>query len=249
MERDGRSSVITFFSEAPLGTGFVRLGEDAAQHARVRRVRPGHMARILDGRGRTAEGQIAEVGRDVVTVSVSQVVDSVPPIPLELIVPVADRDRMLFAAEKCAELQVTGWRPARFARSRSVSPRGEGEKFHAKVVARMRAALEQSGGAWMPAVHEERDADDVFPQVPTSWNRVILDSSGTLLVHRITSTAMALAVGPEGGFESAELESAVAQGWTVASLGPTTLRFETAIIAAASVVRALQPSSGIPQHG
>ncbi len=241
--------MITFFSDSPFGTGAVRLGEAAAQHARVRRVRAGDRARVLDGQGRSGEGHVAEVGRGKVTVTVTDVVQTAPPPPLEVIVPVADRDRMLFAAEKCAELQVTGWRPAYFARSRSVSPRGEGEKFRSKVIARMQAALEQSAASWMPAVYEEHDADDVLTQVPPSWKRIVLDSSGTSLGPHITNIPIALAVGPEGGIESGELSRAVAQGWIVASLGPATLRFETAIIAAVSVVRALQPSTGKPQHG
>jgi 16S rRNA (uracil1498-N3)-methyltransferase len=74
--------------------------------------------------------------------------------------------------------------------------------------------------------------------------RFILDATGEPLAGRISREETAIAVGPEGGFESAELEGAVAGGWVPVSLGATTLRFETAIIAAAAVIRAGQFSQG-----
>jgi 16S rRNA (uracil1498-N3)-methyltransferase len=162
---------------------------------------------------------------------------------LEVIVPVADRDRMLLAAEKVVELQATAWRPAYFARSRSVSPRGEGEKFGARVRARMRAALEQSGGSWLPDVHVEVDWPDAAEAVPRAWTRLLMDAAGASLSSIAGNSPTAIAVGPEGGLEDTERTRAERAGWRLASLGAGTLRFETAIIAAAAVIRALQFSA------
>ncbi|MEK7215472.1 MAG: RsmE family RNA methyltransferase, partial [Chloroflexota bacterium] len=53
-------------------------------------------------------------------------------------------------------------------------------------------------------------------------------------------TALALYVGPEGGFDAAEVEEARSQGLAVAHLGPRILRTETAgPVAAAMVLYAL----------
>jgi 16S rRNA (uracil1498-N3)-methyltransferase len=49
-----------------------------------------------------------------------------------------------------------------------------------------------------------------------------------------------LVFGPEGGLEPGERERLAAAEWMPASLGRTTLRFETAGLAAAAVVRAAQ---------
>ena len=46
------------------------------------------------------------------------------------------------------------------------------------------------------------------------------------------------AVGPEGGFTSEELDTAVAAGWRVVDLGPRILRIETAALLLAAVVSA-----------
>jgi 16S rRNA (uracil1498-N3)-methyltransferase len=45
-----------------------------------------------------------------------------------------------------------------------------------------------------------------------------------------------LAVGPEGGFEPAEVAALVTGGWWLTGLGPRTLRTETAGVAAAALV-------------
>lgn len=241
VERNHRPPVASFFMAGALVAGdHVALESSAATHARVRRLEAGDAIRLLDGRGRIAYGALANVTKREVTATVQRVVQVPRHVALEVIVPIADRDRMLLAAEKCVELQVTGWRPAYFARSRSVSPRGEGRKFREKVVARMQSALEQSGGAWMPDVHDDADARDAIRAAPDSWNRVLLDSSGESLARLVSNEPTIIAVGPEGGIEQHEIDAAKSDGWSLASLGATTLRFETAVIAAAAVVRAAQ---------
>lgn len=243
MEREHRS-ILTLFSNQLLEPRVdVRLDDHAAHHARVRRAHRGDRIRLVDGAGAIADGQITSIDKRGATVHLDDIRKVTPPDPLEIVVPVADRDRMLIAAEKCVELQVTAWRPAYFARSRSVGTRGEGEKFREKVTARMRSALEQCGGAWLPAIHAEVDVDRAL-QDAAGHSRFVLDAGGAgLLSHRLDRGA-ALAVGPEGGLEPEELEIAASNGWTAASLGPTTLRFETAIIAGAAVIRAAQLRPG-----
>lgn len=232
--------MISFFSGGPLQEGEeLALDESAVAHARAKRVSPGERARVLDGKGLVASGTIAAIEKRRVVIRVSGVSRVPRPAALEVVVPVADRDRMLWAAEKCAELQVTAWRPAWFARSRSVNPRGEGERFREKVELRMRSALEQSGGAWLPELHPEGELELVLRAV-NAPTRLILDSQGTSIGEHIALSDMALAIGPEGGIESSELALAESLGWRRTALATTTLRFETAVIAAVAIVRALQ---------
>ena len=47
-----------------------------------------------------------------------------------------------------------------------------------------------------------------------------------------------LMIGPEGGYDADELATLRRVGWTTASLGDLTLRFETAAVAAVAVARA-----------
>jgi 16S rRNA U1498 N3-methylase RsmE len=197
VERDHRS-ILTLFSDQSLESGTeVRLDDAAAHHARVRRAIVGDPVRLLNGVGSIAVASISAIDRRGAAAHVQSVERVAPPSVLEVIVPVADRDRMLMAAEKCVELQVTAWRPAFFARSRSVGTRGEGEKFREKVIARMRSALEQSGGAWLPVIHPEVDADNALGQA-IGDTRLILDASGPALLSRRIAERVALAVGRPG---------------------------------------------------
>jgi len=242
VERNDRRRLITLFCPS-FQVGQVRLDGAAAQHARVRRIERGDAVRLVNGVGDVAIGSAARLGKDGLTIDVEQIEQQPRPRALELVVPVADRDRMLLAAEKAVELQVTVWRPAYFARSRSVSPRGEGEKFQEKVRARMQSALEQSGGAWIPTALPEDELAAVIARVDAR-ERVLLDVSGESLPAARWASVEALAVGPEGGLEEDEITSAREHGWRIATLGASTLRFETAIIAGAAVVRAAQLQSG-----
>jgi 16S rRNA (uracil1498-N3)-methyltransferase len=243
VERNDRATIATFFCDAPLAIGEARVEGSAAQHARVLRLASGARIRLADGRGHTAQASLLTIGKNALSVRVDEVHESPRPTALEAIVPVADRDRMLLAAEKCVELQVTAWRPALCSRSRSVVPRGEGAKFREKVAGRMRAALEQSGSAWLPDIHDEMDLDDALASVPAEVRRLLLHGGGAPLPGLVWNGPIAFAVGPEGGFENAEVDAAVHAGWVTASLGPTTLRFETAIIAGAAVIRGAQLST------
>jgi 16S rRNA (uracil1498-N3)-methyltransferase len=234
-------SLVTLFSEPGSFTPGreASLTGDAAHHARVRRVGRDDQIQLVDGEGHIGIGRVTAISKNAVTVAIDRI-DAVPrPVPLEVMIPVADRDRMLFAAEKCVELQVTAWRPVHFARSRSVSPRGEGPRFREKAQARMRSALEQSGGAWMPVLEEEVEAIDAL-RANTDRQRLLLDIGGESLAGLAASVPTILAVGPEGGLEPRELAVAAESGWTLSSVATTTLRFETAIIAAAAVIRATQ---------
>lgn len=237
-------AVLTLFTHEMLVSGTpIWLDAGASHHVGVRRAKLGDPIRLLDGMGTVGRGSIVDMKKGEVEVHVDAVEHVPRPSALEVIVPVADRDRMLLAAEKCVELQVTSWRPAYFARSRSVSPRGEGDKFRQKVSARMQSALEQSGGAWLPVLQDEVEAEQALEWAQGS-TRFILDSDGAPLLSHGMSGSVAMAVGPEGGFQPSELEIAVSLGWVRASVGATTLRFETAIIAAAAVIRAAQQSHG-----
>lgn len=231
----------TFFAEGALEAGAsVSLGEAGAHHIRVRRIAAGATVMLTNGEGTLARGEITRIGKTSVHVSVHESIGIPAPPPLRLFVPVADRDRMLWLAEKCAELAVSEWQPVRFRRSVSVSPRGEGESFAKKVRARMIAALEQSGGAWLPVTHAEVALADALAAADDGERtRYVLEREGQPLVGQHGVAAADAMLGPEGGFEREEVQQILDRGsWVPVSLGENTLRFETAGVLAAGILRA-----------
>jgi 16S rRNA (uracil1498-N3)-methyltransferase len=238
VERSARAPVATFYApDLPAAPGEVSLGDAAAHHAGVRRLAEGDVVRVTSGSGLIGTGTIRRLAKRELVADVHRVDLIAAPASLELLAPVADRDRMLWLAEKCAELGLTVWQPVTFARSRSVTPRGEGEAFGVKVRARMIAALEQSAGAWLPEIRQELPLEAAIARVMTR-TRYVLDRSGGRLDSTESRDGAAVIVGPEGGIEGAEQELLHATGWRRATLAPTTLRFETAGVAAVAILRA-----------
>lgn len=232
------SSVATFFCEEPLEAGHVaNLREAEAHHARVRRVESGDRVRLIDGAGAVAFGPVARVTKGAASVEVESVAYAPPLSPVHLLAPVADRDRMLWLAEKATELGLTTWRAVLWQRSRGVSPRGEGDAFRSKVRARMIAALTQSGGAWLPTILPDAEADEVI-EAAQPGVRFLLDVMGEPILTIPVTSPLTIAMGPEGGLEDEERERLALAGWMPVSLGVTTLRFETAGTAALAVARA-----------
>lgn len=219
----------------------VTVGEEAARHMRVLRLAVGAQLELLDGQGQRAHAVLRTLTRRSAIVDV-HATTAEPRLPaIHLIVPVADRERSLMLAEKAAEFGVSSWRPVHWRRSRSVAPRGEGAGFQLKVRARMVAAMEQSGSAWLPALYPDARPEHAVAALPAGM-RIVLEGNGAPLPRVLGASPRApltIALGPEGGFEALELDALVEAGFVAASLGPTTLRFETAGIGALACARAI----------
>ncbi len=246
-EPKGSAPVATFFAGEAIAVGAtVSLDEDAAHHARVRRLDVGHKLRLLDGNGIVAWGTLVRLAKAHMQVEVESA-ETVEPAPaVHMLVPVADRDRMLWLAEKCAELGAASWRPVIWRRSKSVSPRGEGMTFQAKVRARMIGALEQSGTAWLPAIYPEATVERAIAAAPRGAH-CLLDGRGDAMPATEMIAPLCIAVGPEGGVDPDEREVLVSAGWLPVAIGRSTLRFETAGVAALAIARAALDRT--PEHG
>ena len=178
MERADRTPVATFFaSETLYAGGTVTLPEEAAHHIRVARVAVGECVALRDGAGTGAIGTLVKVSRSSALVDIAETSEIPRPPAIHLLAPVADRDRMLWLAEKATELGVTSWRPVVWRRSKSVSPRGEGTLFQAKVKARVAAALVQSGGGWLPDLFPDSTVERAVAAAPLG-TRLLLARDG-----------------------------------------------------------------------
>lgn len=240
VEQRDRAAVATFFfSGEPMVPGrTTTLSESEAHHARVRRVGIGDRIRIVDGAGTVGYGPVVRLGKAQTVVEV-EYVDRVEPLPvIHLVLPIADRDRMLWLAEKATELGAFSWRPVLWRRSRGVQSRGEGVAFQSKVRLRMIAALTQCGGAWLPVLYPDALPEHALAAAPAG-TRWLLDADGDPVPRHSMSGPVTIALGPEGGLDPAEREELVGAGFTPVRLAPLTLRFETAAVAGMAVARAL----------
>jgi 16S rRNA (uracil1498-N3)-methyltransferase len=233
----------TFFAPEPPAAGTpITLGDDAAHHARVKRLEPGERVRLVDGVGGRGSGRIVRVGKGQLVIDVESVTHESLPPQIHLLVPIGDRDRMLLLAEKAAELGAASWRPVLWRRSRSVQGRGEGSTFQMKVRARMIGALEQSGNAWLPAIFPEATVERAIAATPTG-DRLLLDVAGDAMTARPLSAPLSIALGPEGGIENDERSALLAANFAPVTVARNILRFETAGIAALALAQSLLKSA------
>jgi 16S rRNA (uracil1498-N3)-methyltransferase len=189
-------------------------------------VRRGHIVRMDEGR---VEFQL---GEEVSTFAMPSVT---------LVLSIFKFDRMEWAIEKCTELGAARIIPliARRTDTRLAAAAGKRVERWQRIA---RQASEQSRREAPPEISAPLKLKRAAEL--SSGTRVVLAESeqGIMLKDALQShtpgEGVVLAFGPEGGWTENELELFRAANWTLASLGGTILRAETAAVAATAVVMA-----------
>ncbi len=215
------------------------LTADEAHHLRVSRVAVGDVVTVFDGRGLEARCRVVALERRRARLRVEQRC----PVNRELrgtvwlFVPAPQGDRQRWLVEKATELGVHTLQliVTRYADRHSRAVRIE--RFRRWVI----EASKQCGRNRLMAVREPIAwSEACAAPAPATTARFVCHPEGRPLQELVREMAYDeawLAVGPEGGWADEELTAALAAGWWPASLGPTTLRTETAALAAVTLVR------------
>jgi 16S rRNA (uracil1498-N3)-methyltransferase len=126
--------------------------------------------------------------------------------------------------------------PLETARTASVATRIRDVHVE-KLARRAREAIKQSGAFWAPAVAVPETLQRFLAR-PFTGARWLLDADGGPPPLAEAAGPAAAIVGPEGGLTEEERAAALAAGWRAVRAGPHVLRFETAAIAAATLIQA-----------
>ncbi len=193
---------------------------------------------LIDGSGAEADGRIAGIVRGEIDVVVSAVRpapdrDSGPEI--RLAVAGVRPERMSWTAEKAAELGVALLTLVRTDRTQAFRT---GSQTLARLERLVREAAKQSGATRWPRCEGPVDFGHVLEAPPPESIRLILDASGGAFPAELAASPVSLLVGPEGGWSEPERTSASRAGWTAVALPASTLRAETAALAAVVLTRA-----------
>jgi len=219
--------------------GVVELPAETASHiARVLRGRVGDALTVFSGDGREFGAEIATVRGSRVTVSLGapRAVDRESPLAVTLVQCVPRGDRMDFVVQKATELGVARIVPVLSGRSvvRLDARQGIAKLAHWRAVAI--SACEQCGRNRLPTIDEPRPLLEYLGGAAGGDDlRLVLEPDaerGVAAGGTPRSAAIAIAIGPEGGFEPDELEAFRVAGFLRVQLGPRVLRTETAAIAA-----------------
>ena len=223
-----------FFTPDALAPGDYTLAGPEAHHlAAVRRFAPGDAVVLFNGDGHDYPAQVVSVGKRAAVLNVLEprAVDRELPFPLVVASALPKGDRADFLIEKLTELGVTRFVPLLTARAVVQPKPAVVEKFARAVI----EASKQCGRNRLMHVDPPQKWADFLARADLPATRIVLHT-GTGLGRMSATGGTALAIGPEGGFASDEVEAALATGWSAASLGPRVLRVETAALAAAAVV-------------
>ena len=224
-----------YASEAELGKE-ISLTKDQIRHLKVLRVKEGDRIGVFDGKGHEHEAVYSSKVRDKLLIKKAIPGKEEPKVKITLAIAVPKGARMDVLVEKVSEIGVIGIVPIICSRS-VVKPREAKIERLRKIVIE---ACAQSGRNIVPTISAPIEFGKLLPTIKQYNHAFICHSSGQPLVKMYCECATALViVGPEGDFTPAELDAAKEAGCTVVSLGPTTLRTETAGITAVAQIIAL----------
>jgi len=224
-----------FIGAYQLGQGTMRLDDpDLAEQMRsVLRLTPGEIVIIGDGTGLEAQCRI--LGYDRGAVLVEGVAVGRNPNELQLRVTlylaILKADHFESAAARATEAGVARIMPVLTGRTVKTGLR------HDRVVRIVREAAELAGRGLVPEVAEPVTLQEAWNTAADNDANFFLDPSGGPLGAAPKSARTAgIFVGPEGGWDDAELAIAREAGMKIVSLGGLILRAETAAVVATYAV-------------
>jgi 16S rRNA (uracil1498-N3)-methyltransferase len=231
------------FTDLPLQPGLtLQLPPGAARHVQVLRLQPGAEVTLFNGLGGEWRAAVVRMGRSEVEVTV-QAHDPVEReiasrVTLALGVPA--NERMDTLVEKAAELGAHRIQPLVCERSvlRLAGERAARKQAHWQAVAV--AACEQCGRNRVPVVAPMQGLAawlaslDAGPS--TRWLLSLGDSRPWAERIEQASADITLLSGPEGGLAPAEESLARGRDFLPTTLGPATLRADTAPLAALAAI-------------
>jgi 16S rRNA (uracil1498-N3)-methyltransferase len=220
------------------GDAVVLDGDEGRHAADVRRLRAGEPIDLSDGRGVVVRGEVADVNRGRVTVSVRERLVMPRRDPRFVVVQaLAKGGRDEDAVEAMTEVgvdEVLGWQSSRAVAKWT-------DRTESRWRSTARAAAKQARSAWVPVVGGPLSTDEVARRLESAAQSVVLHEQASRPLSSISMPAsgdVMLVVGPEGGITEEELGAFQAAGAAQCRLGDTVLRSSTAGVAALSVLSA-----------
>lgn len=214
-----------------------------SRHVQVLRLQPGAVLSLFNGEGGEWAATITRIGRQQVEVNIGphEPADRELACAVTLAIGMPANDRMDDLVEKATELGVAAIQPLVCERSvlRLAGERADKKVAHWQGVAA--AASEQSGRTRVPSIAPVRGCAEWLQRLavlPPDARRasarwvLSLRSSQPFRAEPTPAGAALFLSGPEGGLTEAEEGAALACGFEPVSLGPRTLRADTAPLAA-----------------
>ncbi len=219
----------------------IELDRAGSKHLlKVLRLHVGAEVCVFDGRGTEIDARIIGISAGGAELELGERrTVAVPAVSITLLQALPRADRMDLIVQKTTELGVTKIVPVVSERSVITPPAGKQRRW--QVIAQ--EAARQSGRADVPEIELPSSLSQALDALEPMPTRLVLwEEEHSLPMRRALSqnplSAVALLVGPEGGFAAAEVERARAHAFVSVGLGPRILRVETAALVAVALTQA-----------
>lgn len=215
----------------------VRLTGARARRLRVLRLRAGDELRVFDGSGRERAARVERAGRATAVLRLGESVTALPepPVAVTLACAFPRGARGDYVVEKTTELGVA--RIVALRSERAVLAAGEGRAARWRRVAI--EAAEQCGRAVVPDIVVAAAGDELRGRATALYADGGASTTIAAALERVPALeAITLYVGPEGGWSERERAAHDRAGRVAVSLGPRTLRVETAAVVGVAQVMA-----------
>lgn len=239
-----------FVPATAIGDTAVKLPAEVAHHAhKVLRLATGAEIVLLDGSGLELDCRITGLSSRAGQADIldrRQVVETA--MPVRMIQGLPKGDKFDLVLQKGTELGVTRFSPAWTERSVPVAKPERMEKRNTRWQRIVAEAARQSRRSRLPECQPVRPLAEVLADTGEEL-RLMFWEEGSRPLHDVLPAeppaGVAVLIGPEGGFTSAEADLAVAHGFCPVRLGPRILRSETAGFAVAAVLQYLYGDLGV----
>lgn len=220
----------------------ITLPAEVHRHAiQVLRLKPGATISLFDGKGFEFNAELQAVDKRSATAVLTEQVmtQNESPLSLTLLQGISRGDRMDYTLQKAVELGVQKIVPVITARCNLQLSGARADKKTAHWQGVIISACEQSGRSALPKLAPIQHYDAMLAEYHQG-TRLILDPRAEQGFNALTRQSKAsLLIGPEGGFDDAEVEQAVASGFQAIRFGPRILRTETAAVSALAALQTL----------
>jgi len=221
-------------------SGHAALTGSEHHHARnVLRLEAGSEVSVLDGRGREFICRIEDIGKKQATLTILEETRAAAPessLQLTLAAVAIPGEKYDLVLQKAVELGVSKFVPLSSARCEL--------RLHeiAKKYDRWQRiildASKQCGRARLMEISEAENIESFTRSSPRDHLRIFFsERDGTSFPAPVPTDRITAVIGPKGGWDTSEIETAKEAGFTIITMGGRILRAETAAISVTAILQ------------
>lgn len=232
-----------FFVDFPFAEGkqIWLTGEDGRHVSRSLRMRPGEQLTLCDSKGTDCLCTVMQTEGDSVLLKMEQCGSgkTEPAVEVTIYQCLPKGDKLETVVQKAVELGAVAIVPVESMRCVVKLDRKTAEKKTARLQKIALEAAKQSGRGKVPAVESPMPLKAALQQAVQAGDALFCYEGGGIPLSKLlpeTGGSIGVFIGPEGGFDPAEVRLAQETGASAVTLGPRILRTETVALAMLSVI-------------